>query len=84
MPCDRMLECSQSDVVAAEQIQHVLLGSHGSFDASQRIAVKQLLDAFQCHQHFVRARREPFAEGGRLRRNVMAATGHNQGRVLRS
>ena len=76
------LQLGQFVDVSVEQVEHVLAGAHRALDTAQRIAVDQLAKAGERDEQFVGRRCESLAEGGGLRRDVVAATGHHQRGVL--
>ena len=77
-----LLELLQLGGVAVEQVEHVLGGAHRALDAAQRVAGQQALDPVEPDQHLVGDGREPLAERGRLRGDVVGAAGHHGGLVL--
>ena len=79
---DALLELGELLLVAAHEVQHVLRGAHRALDAAQRIPLEQLLDALDRNQDLVGGGGETLAQGGRLRRHVVGAAGHDQGLVL--
>ena len=79
---DPLLEVRQLLGVAVEEVEHVLGGAHRALDAAQRVAGEQVLDALDGDQHLVGGGREPLAQRGRLRGDVVGAAGHHGGLVL--
>ena len=75
---DEAFQLGQLRRVAAEQVEHVLGGSHRTFDAAQRVTIDQLPQPGQRDQSLLRRRREPLAQCGGLRRDVVTASGHHQ------
>ncbi|CCW13901.1 hypothetical protein EBESD8_44640 [Rhodococcus aetherivorans] len=79
---DRRLETRELVGVAAEQVQHVLRGAHGALDAAQRVPGDQLAQPGERDEQLVGGGREPLAEGGGLRGDVVRPARHHQRRVL--
>jgi hypothetical protein len=79
---DPVLELVEPVEVAAEQVEHVLLGADRPLDAAQRVAGEELLDPAGGLQQLLPRVGEPLAERGRLGRDVVAAAGEDQRGVL--
>ena len=84
MPGDTRFEFGELRRVAAQQVEHVLAGTHRPLDATQRIAVDGFVDALQRDHELVGSGGEPLAQRGGLRGDVVTASGHHRRAVLRS
>ncbi len=64
-----------------QQIEHVLLGTHGALDAAQRVVLQEELEGLVSTQQLFAEVGEALAEGDRLSRHVVTAAGHGQANV---
>ena len=73
---------SSTAFVGRRQVQHVLLRAHRPLDAAQRVALRQILDPSQSDEQFLARVRQPLAHRRGLGRDVVAAPGDDECRLL--
>ena len=79
---DLRLQLRELRLVTAQQVQHVLRGTHRALDSAQRVACQQLLGARQAQQQLIGRGSKALAQGGGLRGDVVGTARHHEPLVL--